>query len=246
MPRKPGGRSADFAGARAHVFVADLEAPQLADDDRHHVMAVLRVRPGERLSASDGDGCWRACRLRPGGRVEPDGDIVAVEAPSPPLTVGIALTKGSRPELVVQKLTELGIERIVPFVAARSVVRWEGERARRHLQRLRKVAREASMQCRRVTLPAVEDLTTFAKAAGRPGAAMAQLGGGPPTLAHPSVLVGPEGGWAEEELILGLPGVGLGSLVLRAETAAITVGGLLTGLRLGLVRESSGQTYSAG
>ncbi|MGI8759008.1 MAG: 16S rRNA (uracil(1498)-N(3))-methyltransferase, partial [Acidimicrobiales bacterium] len=56
-----------------------------------------------------------------------------------------------------------------------------------------------------------------------------------PTLAHASVLVGPEGGWADEELAHGLPGVGLGSLVLRAETAAITVAALLAGLRAGVV-----------
>ncbi|CAN5800802.1 16S rRNA (uracil(1498)-N(3))-methyltransferase [soil metagenome] len=222
-----------------HVFVADLEAPELAEEDRHHVLSVLRIRPGERLTASDGDGRWRACSLARNGRIEPDGEIVTVKPPRPALTVGIALTKGSRPELVVQKLTELGIERIVPFVAARSVVRWEGERASRHLVRLRRVAREASMQCGRVTLPAVEDLTAFATAAGRPGVAMARVGGDPPSLARPSVLVGPEGGWAQEELDLPLPAVGLGSLVLRAETAAITAAALLTGMRLGLVREGS-------
>lgn len=218
-----------------HVFVADLEAPRLDHDDRHHVMAVLRMRPGERLTASDGLGRWRACRLGPDGRVEPAGEIVTVEAPLPFLAVGIALTKGSRPELAVQKLTELGIDRIIPFVGARSVVRWEGERVPRHLLRLRRVAQEASMQCGRVTLPVIEDLTDFAGAAARPGVALAQMGGDPPTLAHVSVLVGPEGGWADEELAHGLPGVGLGSLVLRAETAAITVAALLAGLRAGVV-----------
>ncbi|CAN5746766.1 16S rRNA (uracil(1498)-N(3))-methyltransferase [soil metagenome] len=222
-----------------HVCFADLEAPELAEEDRHHVLAVLRIRPGGRLTASDGDGRWRACSLGRNGRIEPDGESVTVKPPRPAVTVGIALTKGSRPELVVQKLTELGIERIVPFVAARSVVRWEGERASRHLVRLRRVAREASMQCGRVTLPAVEDLTAFATAASRPGVAMARVGGDPPSLARPSVLVGPEGGWAQEELDLRLPAVGLGSLVLRAETAAITAAALLTGLRLGLVREGS-------
>lgn len=234
LPRGVGGGS-------AHVFVADLEAPRLDEDDRHHVMAVLRMRPGEHLTASDGNGRWRACRLGVDGGVESAGEIVVVEAPQPPLAVGIALTKGNRPELSVQKLTELGIERIIPFVGARSVVRWEGERARRHLQRLRRVAREASMQCGRVTLPEVEDLTTFAAAAARPGVALAQLGAAPPTLAHASVLVGPEGGWSDEELALGLPGIGLGPLVLRAETAAITVAALLAGLRLGLVRPAGPQ-----
>lgn len=221
----------------AHVFVADLEAPALVEDDHHHVLAVLRVRPGERITAGDGHGRWRPCRLGAGGDggIEPDGEIVVVACPGPPLTVGFALTKGSRPELVVQKLTELGIERIIPFVGARSVVRWDAERARRQLQRLRRVAREASMQSGRVTLPEVEDLATFAAAARVPGVAMARPGGDAPHLDQPSILVGPEGGWAADELATGLPGVGLGPRVLRAETAAIAAAALLVGLRDGLV-----------
>lgn len=229
------GRDGVSDGA-AHLFVADVESPHLDEDDRHHVMTVLRLRSGEPLTVSDGDGRWRACRFSPEGDIEPAGEIVVVEAPQPPLSVGIALTKGSRPELAVQKLTELGIERIIPFVGARSVVRWEGPRAEHHLRRLRRVAREASMQSGRVRLPVVEDLTVFADVAGRPGVALTQMGGEAPTLAHPSLLVGPEGGWADEELALGLPQVGLGSLVLRAETAAITIASLVVGLRLGLVR----------
>lgn len=229
------GRDGAPDGA-AHLFVADLEAPQLDEDDRHHVMTVLRLRSGEPLTVSDGDGRWRACRFATGGDIEPAGEIVEVEAPRPPLSVGIALTKGNRPELAVQKLTELGIERILPFVGARSVVRWEGPRAQRHLQRLRRVAREAAMQSGRVRLPVVEDVTDFADVAGRPGAALTQMGGEAPTLAHTSLLVGPEGGWADEELALGLAQVSLGPLVLRAETAAITIASLIVGLRLGLVR----------
>lgn len=223
------------ATAAAHLFVADTADPELGYDDRHHVMTVLRLRPGERLTVSDGEGRWRAGRLGPGGTIEPEGEVVVVEAPTPLLGVGIALTKGSRPELAVQKLTELGVDRIVPFVAARSIVRWEGERARTHLRRLRRVAREAAMQCRRVRLPVVEDLAPFSDVAGRPGVAMAHMGGGAPNSAMTSVLVGPEGGWADEELALGLPTVGLGPLVLRSETAAITLAALLVGMRLGLV-----------
>lgn len=230
------GPEVGVATSAAHLFVADTDTPRLGDDDRHHVMTVLRLRPGERITVSDGDARWRSCRLGAGGTIEPDGEVVVVEPPRPVLTVGIALTKGSRPELAVQKLTELGVDRIVPFVGARSVVRWEGERASTHMRRLRRVAREASMQCRRVRLPAVEDVAAFSDAAGRPGMAMAQIGGPPPTLAHTSVLVGPEGGWADEEMALDLPTVGLGPLVLRSETAAIALAALLVGLRLGLVR----------
>ena len=106
--------------------------------------------------------------------------------------------KGDRPELVVQKLTELGVDVIVPFVAARSVVRWDDERAGRHAERLAKVAREAAMQCRRPWLPTVEPVTDLrATSRRRPGAALATLGGqSSVTQSTRLVLVGPEGGWA--------------------------------------------------
>jgi 16S rRNA (uracil1498-N3)-methyltransferase len=77
----------------------------------------------------------------------------------------------------------------------------------------------------------------------REGVAVADRGGAPPSLEHRLVLVGPEGGWAPEEAAAarcgGVPGVALGAHVLRAETAALTVGGLLAGLRAGLVGPGS-------
>lgn len=217
------------------VFVADLEAPALDEDDLHHVRRVLRVRKGETLRAGDGAGRWRPCRLGADEVLEICGDVVEVEATSPALTVGIAVTKGAHPELAVQKLTEVGIDRIVPFVAARSVARWEGERAERHVVRLRRVAREAAMQSQRVHLPEVSAVRDLAEVAARAGAVLAHPGGGPPSRTMSVVLVGPEGGWSDEELALGLPRVGLGTGVLRAETAAIAAGVLLGALRQGLV-----------
>jgi 16S rRNA (uracil1498-N3)-methyltransferase len=149
--------------------------------------------------------------------------------------VAFALVKGDKPELAVQKLTELGVDRIVPFVAARSVVRWDGERAAKAQVRLAAVARAAAAQSHRPRLPVVEPLADLADLARRPGAARADRGGAPPSLEHPTVLVGPEGGWAPEERALGLPTVALGPTVLRAETASVTAGALLTALRAGLV-----------
>ena len=113
--------------------------------------------------------------------------------PDPPITIAFALVKGERPELAVQKLTELGVDRIVPFVAERSVVRWDAAKADRQAARLRAIAREAAMQCRRRWLPEVAELATFAEAAALPGAALADRDGEPPTLARPVVLVGPGG-----------------------------------------------------
>lgn len=222
-------------GVKAHVFVDDLAAPVLGDGDRHHLERVLRLRPGDPVTASDGHGGWRPCTFGP--VLEPAGEVVRSERPSPPVTVAFVPTKGDRPEWAVQKLTEVGVDRIVPVAAARSVVRWSAERAPAHVERLRRVAREAAMQSRRTWLPEVDDLATFASVAALPGACLALPEGGPPSLRRPVVLVGPEGGWSPEEIGTGLPAVTLGPHVLRAETAAVVAGGLLCALRMGIVTQ---------
>ena len=215
------------------MFVTDVEHPELAPDDRHHLERVLRLRPGDELTVADGLGRLRLCRF--GAEVQPDGDIEIVVPPVPEITLAFALTKGERPEWTVQKLTEVGVDRIVPFVSARSIVRWDDAKATRNAERLRRVAREAAMQSRRAFLPAVEDVTQFDDVAGRPGAALAERGGTRPDLAHSCLLVGPEGGWTDEELSAGLSRVTLGPTVLRAETAAIAGSVVLAGLRAGLL-----------
>lgn len=226
---KPGGSDGP------HVFVEDLDHPELRDEDRHHLTKSLRLRPGDPFTASDGAGSWRMCRLGSGpeGGAEPDGEVVLVEAPQPPLTIGFALIKGGRPELVVQKLTELGVDAIVPFTAEHSVVRWDADRATRHTERLRRVAREAAMQSRQVRLPKISEPTDFVTLAARPGAIRADITGNPPSLDHPTVLIGPEGGWSETERHQ-LEAIRISSSVLRSETAAITTAALLTALRDGL------------
>ena len=220
--------------AAAHAFVVDLENPELAADERRHLERVLRLRAGETVTVSDGAGRWRPCRFTTSG-LEPCGDIVAEERGTPSVAVGIALTKGERLDWAVQKLTELGVDRVVPFTAERSVVRWDGARSAHHVDRLRRIARQAAMQSRRTWLPEVDDLRAFAEAAAIPGAALADPGGHRPSLDRPVVLVGPEGGWAQDEAARGLPVVGLGPTVLRSETAAVAAGTLLCALRAGVI-----------
>ncbi len=216
------------------AFVDDLESPELSADDRHHLSRVLRLRTGTAITLSDGTGRWRPGRFA--DRLDVEGDVAVSPQRSPALTVGFALVKGAKPELVVQKLTELGIDRIVPFVAERSVVRWDADRAERNHARLAKVAREASMQARRTRLPVVEPLRSFDELVASSGpVACAERGGEPPDLAWPVVLVGPEGGWAPLERARFERTVGLGDLVLRAETAAIVAGALMAAARAGLV-----------
>jgi 16S rRNA (uracil1498-N3)-methyltransferase len=220
-----------------HVFVSDLHHPELSADDRHHVARVLRLRAGDELTVSDGAGSWRACRF--GDTLQPAGGIIRTDAPDAALTVGFALVKGGRPELIVQKLTELGIDRIVPFVAARSVVRWDEARAERQAERLARVAREAAMQCRRCFLPEVSEPTTFDVVAREPGVVLAERDGRPPDLATRVVLVGPEGGWTDDERRSVSDHVGFGAQVLRSETAALAVAAVLGAMRAGLVAPTS-------
>lgn len=224
----------------AWAFVDDLEELNLASADAHHLGRVLRLRLGESVGVSDGAGRWRPCVVAVAGdvRLEPVGPVVAEPAPQRPITIGFSLVKGERPELVVQKLTELGVDRILPLAAARSVVRWDPERALRGVVRLRQVAREAAMQARRVRLPEVADLETVvwaAQAAGPGGALCDQGGHSPLGLDRPTLLIGPEGGWDPAELGCGLPRIGLGPTTLRAETAAIAAAVLLCGLRAAVV-----------
>lgn len=221
--------------ARAHAFVDDLDAPRLSGDDHHHLARVLRLRPGAPITVGDGRGRWRPGVLTGGPEVDPTGDVTADAAPAPPVTVAFAMVKGERPELTVQKLTEVGVDRIVPFVAGRTVVKWDAATADRRRARWAAIARQAAMQCRRTWLPQVDGLCSFADVAELPGAALADLAGDPPALAQPTVLIGPEGGWTHEEREAPLPSVCVGSHVLRAETAAITAGALLVSLRAQLV-----------
>ena len=219
--------------AAAHVFVASLDRPELDADDRHHLERVLRLRPGEEITVGDGAGGCRTCRFGP--TLEPLDDVRREPRAEPVITVGFALVKGGRPEWIVQKLTEVGVDKVVPFVAARSVVRWEGIRVERGVARLRKVAREAAMQSRRLWLPEVEWVETFSAAGRGPGTAVADRDGDPPSLTATTVLVGPEGGWAPEERGAGLPVVALGPNVLRSETAALVAGVLWSAMRARLV-----------
>lgn len=219
------------------VFVDDVDHPVISADDFHHLSRVRRVRDGNHIVVSDGRGRWVQARFA-GETPELDGEVQHSQRQTLGLGVAFALAKGEKPELAVQKLTELGIDRIRPFVAARSVVRWDAAKVEQAQVRLDKVAREAAMQSRLAWIPIVEAVTTFAEVAADPQACRADRGGGPPSLERPLILVGPEGGWDFDELAVDLPTVSLGDGVLRAETAAIAAGVLLSALRNGRVNPS--------
>jgi 16S rRNA (uracil1498-N3)-methyltransferase len=232
----PVGPHPALVASAAHVFVADLEHPDLDHDDAHHLSRVLRLRAGEIVTASDGRGSWRECRFVGGPSLDACGEISRDDEPAPVLTVGFGIPKGDRPEWIVQKLTEIGVDRIVPLITDRGVVRWDTERSHKQIDRLRRIAREAACQSRRTWLPVVEALSSAADMFTTPGTATATMGGERLSLSTPTVLVGPEGGWTERELQGSITRVGLGTTVMRVETAALAAGIVLTQQRADLAK----------
>lgn len=238
--------------AAAHVFVGEGELAEpgsgltISGDDGHHLADVLRLRPGEVVTVADGTGGWQV------------GEIVetrsrelrlVITTPArreprlrPMLTVAFSLMKGEKADLVVQKLTELGIDTAIPMATERSVVRWDTERRRVAVERWRRVARSAALQCRRACHMEIAEVSDLGSVLERPGVVVAAPDGLPGVAASEWMggrseivaVVGPEGGFSgAEALTLGQhPAFSLGPHVLRAETATIASAAVFASARL--------------
>lgn len=208
-------------------------------EEAHHAVAVRRLGVGEEVVLTDGRGGRAVGRVsttakrRLEVRVE---ELAAVPRVAPFVTVVQALPKGERGERAVEVLTEIGVDRIVPWAAARSVAVWRGERAARSLTRWRVTAREAAKQARRSWFPEVAELATLGDATAVVAAADLALvlheAADAPLLAEPArtsgevvVVVGPEGGLTDDEVAAfvaaGGRAVRLGPEVLRTSTAGL-------------------------
>ncbi|WP_439691287.1 16S rRNA (uracil(1498)-N(3))-methyltransferase [Curtobacterium sp. SP.BCo] len=203
-----------------------------------HAVSVARVRVGETLRIGDGRG---TVVVGPVVSTERDSlvlDVTSVDvapAPSPTLTLVQALAKGGRDEMAVQAATEIGVDRIVPWSAARSVSRWEGAKVEKGRARWAAIAQEASKQAIRSRVPGVDDPVTTMQLAGFPDARRAVLvldpvgavrlsAWEPPAdVAEIVLVVGPEGGIDGSEfdrlVAAGAVRVRLGDTVLRTSTA---------------------------
>jgi len=222
-----------------HAFVEDLDSPELSPEDQTHLSRSLRLRTGDPMTICDARGSWRPARFGP--TPEPVGETVYVPARRPPVTVAMAPVKGERTRWAVQKLTEVGVDRIVLLNTERGVVRWSGARATRSLDRLAAVARSAAAQSRRVRLPLIEgpmEISDLVATSGE-GLAVAERGGGRVSSATHTIAIGPEGGWGDTEIDPDIPRVDLGPGVLRAETAALSAAVLMSFTRHELARGHS-------
>ena len=225
----------------------DVDVVVLDGPEGRHAARVRRLGVGEVLDVTDGRGAAARCTVDAVA-----GDALTlrvlsrrvVDPPQPRLVVVQALAKGDRGELAVELLTEVGVDVIVPWAAARSVTRWDGDRGERALGRWRSTAREAAKQSRRPLLPEVTALHSTKQVAALAAggfvlhaSATTSLGTPPLPLGGDLVLVvGPEGGVSDEELSSftanGAVAVRLGSEVLRTSTAGAAAVAALS-VRLG-------------
>jgi 16S rRNA (uracil1498-N3)-methyltransferase len=213
----------------------------VSGDEHHHLARVLRARRGDAVTLFDGAGTEVQARIARIGRGEtellPDASrkSEAAEAAgdaATPLVLLTAVPRGGRMDFLVQKCCELGVSRIVPVITARSVARPEpGRRAR-----WEKIAREAARQCGRADVPVVASPAVLAAALAAPDLPARRVVLSPAPDGHAlralvsarvptALLVGPEGGFAAEEVdaarAAGFVPASLGPRILRVETAAI-------------------------
>jgi 16S rRNA (uracil1498-N3)-methyltransferase len=195
----------------------------------HHAATVQRLRVGEELLLGDGRGGTATAVVTAVGRGTLTVSVNSREyrpPPAPRLVVVQGIAKGERGELAVQAMTEVGVDEIIPWAAARSVAKWSGGRP---LQRWRATAREAAKQARRSWVPVVSESVRTADLAG-PLLVLHEEAVAPlSTIDLPpgdlTLVVGPEGGITPDELAAlesrGARPVRLGPEVLRTSTAGV-------------------------
>ncbi len=214
----------------------------LASDEARHLREVLRLKAGDEVQVFDGEGKeFRAAvsqARREFAELEIRDEIEAMRPESPlELTLSVALLKGEKFDLVVQKGTELGVNRIIPLVTRYADIRLRDEAdAAKRVSRWQRIALEAAKQSGRAVVPEVTMPVPFGSVISDNSCLMFSERDGEPLntdlkLQSLIAIIGSEGGWSDEELdqahAAGVPIVTLGGRVLRAETAAIATAALL-------------------
>lgn len=241
--------------APSESFADDGASVTLAHEEARHLRDVLRLKRGDKVHVFDGTGNEYLCAVEDAGRANAGATLAVVERAEPQspesplkLTLAVALLKGEKFDLVVQKATELGAVSILPVLTKRADVRVRDmEDATRRLLRWQRLALEAAKQSGRAVVPTIKAHASFGALVAdawdrvrerrlmfveRGGRGLAQASN-KETARTSSItaLVGPEGGWEAEEIAqaeaAGWEAITLGGRTLRAETAGIVVAALL-------------------
>lgn len=209
---------------------------ELPAEEARHAAQVLRVAAGDRVELFNGRGQSATAEIESVSKrsvMAIAGPVEAVNRESPhPITLAVALPKGDRGRLMVEKAVELGASRLVPLRCQRSVVEPRGK----SLERLRRTVIEASKQCGRNELMEIASPVALSELAQQSPETTLRLLAHPggtlsPTSIQPvgpaTIAVGPEGGFTEDEvaqaLAAGWASVSLGPRILRIETAALAL-----------------------
>ena len=224
-----------FLGPVSGVAVGDTV--EVDGDEARHAVVVRRIRVGEDVVLVDGAGVAAACTVTGATKSSLAATVTSVTVsprPTPHVTVVQAIPKGDRADLAVEVLTEIGVDRIVPWAAARCVGVWRGDRATKSLAKWRVTAREAGKQSRRSWLPEVtemastEEVATLLERADlgvvlHEAAAGSLAGVDAGAASSIVVVVGPEGGISDEEIAAfgESRSVRMGEPVLRTSTAGV-------------------------
>lgn len=207
----------------------------LTGAEAKHAVTVNRIRVGESLSIGNGRGLvvtGPVVTVSPGELVLEVAEARRTPKPAVGIRLAQALAKGGRDEMAVQAATELGVDGVIPWAAARSVSRWEGAKLERGRERWRSIVREATKQSIRPWLPDVDALESTVQLARRASTqrivvleptATTALSAIVPDGRDIVLVVGPEGGISPAELgaltAAGAESMRLGAGVLRTSTA---------------------------
>ena len=230
------------------VFItsANLQTQQtvvLDGDEGRHAVAVRRIRVGEKIELTDGNGVKAICAVVSVSKHSLDAEVESVNVePKPEVTFTVvqALAKGDRSDLALEILTEVGVDSITPWSAAHSIAKWD--ETDKGLLKWQRVVREATKQARRSWIPQISALHSTSEVADLLANADLAL------VLHESadqsisdievpehgsviVVVGPEGGVSPEELKVfaqsGAKIVRMGAPVMRTSTAGGVALGVL-------------------
>jgi len=226
--------------APTDAFNFSKRSVTLTADEARHLREVLRLKPGDEVSVFDGEGREFRARVAQARRefaeLELQDEIEPARPESPlKITLAVALLKGEKFDLVVQKATELGVVKIVPLITRYADIKLRDEAdATKRVARWQRIAVEAAKQSGRGLVPEVSNpnpLGSVLKSTSllfseKAGEGLKQI-----ETDEVTAIIGSEGGWSDEELeqarAAGAQIVTLGGRILRAETAALTAAALL-------------------